>query len=127
MSKLPHWTRSGVYVLEGIFRYSVACVAGVDVAGRVFAIARCCGPACAICMRTLQHAAVHSRELEEYSMTGDLAAIDMQNFACHERRRIQIQDRFDDVAHFAHAAHWMQRAEFRVQVRGKQRSLDHSR
>lgn len=88
MSKRPHWTRSGVYVLEGIFRYSVACVraAGVEVVGRLFTIARCCGTAGAIRVRALQRAAVHSRELEAYSMTGDQAAIDMQNFACHERR-----------------------------------------
>ena len=47
-------------------------------------------------------------------MTGALAAVDVQDFAGHEAGRFEIEDRIDDVGHFAHVADRVQRAECRV-------------
>ena len=60
-------------------------------------------------------------------MTCALAPIDVKDFASHERCRLEVKDRANDVGDFAHIADGVQGIELRMRVDGVHRRFDDPR
>src|SRR5215470_8006320 len=58
------------------------------------------------------------------SVAGALAAVDMEDFAGHEARLLQIEDRVDDVGDLAQAADRVQAGKLRISLDRMHRRLD---
>src|ERR1700733_7087497 len=68
------------------------------------------------------------RRWDTPSVAGDLPAVDVQDLAGDERRRLQEEDAVDDVADLAHMPDWGElRAEPDVALRRMHRRLDDAR
>ncbi len=62
--------------------------------------------------------------MDSRSVAGGLAAIDVQDLAGYERRRLQKQDSADHVLDLAHTADWVEGREEFVSFRRVHRGLD---
>src|ERR1700744_4120338 len=65
--------------------------------------------------------------LPDASMAGALAAVDMEDFARHEVRRFEVEDRLDDVGGLAHAPYRFKRRESVLALDRVHRRLDIAR
>lgn len=67
------------------------------------------------------------RDVLNRMVTGGLASVNVENFSSHESRRIQVHHRINDIRHFSHSTHRVQRCQSMIGLDRMHRRLDDSR